>query len=74
VLELLVAIIQFFGQQCLALRGSSDVPHEENNGNNLKLVERFVKFDSVLAEHLRRIRNKDTLVHHLGKICRISRY
>jgi hypothetical protein len=35
VLERLVAIIQFLGQQCLALRGSSDILHEENNGNYL---------------------------------------
>jgi hypothetical protein len=33
VLERLVAIIQFLGQQCLALRRSSDILHEENNGN-----------------------------------------
>jgi hypothetical protein len=38
VLERLVAIIQFLGQQCLAFRGSSDILHEENNGNYLKLL------------------------------------
>jgi hypothetical protein len=67
VLERLVTIIRFLGQQCLALRGSSDILHEENNGNYSKLVERFAKFDSVMAEHLRRIRDKDTHVHYLGK-------
>jgi hypothetical protein len=67
VLERLVAIIQFLGQQCLASRGSSDILHEENNGNYLKLVELFAKFHSVMAEHLRRIRDKDTHVHYLGK-------
>jgi hypothetical protein len=67
VLECLVAIIQFLGQQCLAFRGSSDILHEENNGNYLKLVERFAKFDSVMAEHLRRLHDNDTHVHYLGK-------
>jgi hypothetical protein len=43
VLERLVAIVQFLGQQCLAFRGSSDILHEENNGNYLKLVELFCK-------------------------------
>jgi hypothetical protein len=72
VLERLVAIIHFLGQQCLALRVSSDILHEENNGNYSELVERFAKFDSVMAEHLKRIRDKDTHVHYLGKISRIS--
>jgi hypothetical protein len=30
-------------------------------------VQRFAKFDSVMAEHLRRICDKDTHVHYLGK-------
>jgi hypothetical protein len=65
VLERLVAIIQFFGQQCLAFMWSSDILHEENNGNYFKLVTIFAKFDSVMAEHLRRIRDKYTHVHYL---------
>jgi hypothetical protein len=48
-LERLVAIIQFLGQQYLSFRGSSDILHEENNGNYSKLVERFAKFDSFMA-------------------------
>jgi hypothetical protein len=72
VLEHLAAIIQFLGQQRLTLRGSSDILHEENNGNYLKLLELFAKFDSVMAEHLRRICDKDTHAHCLGNISRIS--
>jgi hypothetical protein len=30
-------------------------------------VERFAKLNSVMAEHLRRIRDKDTHVYYLGK-------
>jgi hypothetical protein len=67
VLERLVAIIHFLGQQCLAFRGSSDILHEGNNGKYIKLVERFTKFDSVMAEHLRIILDKGTHVHYLGK-------
>jgi hypothetical protein len=49
VLERLVAIIQFLGQQYLAFSGFTDALHEENNGNYLKLVELFAKFDSFMA-------------------------
>jgi hypothetical protein len=74
VLERLVAIIQFLGNQCLAFRGSSDVVHKEINGNYLKLVQLFEKFDLVMAEHLRRIRDKDTHIHYLGKYIQIISY
>jgi hypothetical protein len=67
VLERLVTIIQFLGQQCLTFRGSSVIIHEEKNGNYLNLVERFAKFHSVMAERLRIILDKDTCVHYLGK-------
>jgi hypothetical protein len=49
VLERLAAIINFLSQQYLAFRGSSDILHENNNGNYLKLVEPFAKFHSVTA-------------------------
>jgi hypothetical protein len=67
VLECLVAIIQFLGQQCLAFMGSSDILHKDNKGNYLKLVELFANFDSVMTEHLRKICDKNSHVHYLGE-------
>ena len=54
VIERLIAIIQFLDQQCLPLRGQLDKLFERYNGNFLKLVELFGKFDLVLGEHIRR--------------------
>ena len=53
VLERLIAIINILGQQCLPLRGSTDTLFQRDNGNFLKLVELFGKFDAVIMEHLR---------------------
>lgn len=68
VLERLLSIITFLGEQCLAFRGSSDVLFEKNNGNFLKLVELLAKFDNVMAEHVRRAANKEIHTHYLSKI------
>uniref|UniRef100_A0A8C1MRK3 DUF4371 domain-containing protein n=1 Tax=Cyprinus carpio TaxID=7962 RepID=A0A8C1MRK3_CYPCA len=53
--------------QNMAFRGSTDHLYEHNNGNFLKLVETIGLFDSVMAEHIRRIQSKETHVHYLGK-------
>ena len=47
VLERLLAIVLFLGQQCLSFRGSSDKLYEQNNGNFLKLVELIAKFEKI---------------------------
>jgi len=68
VLERIIEIIKYLAKQNLALRGSSDIIFQKNNGNFLKLVELFSKFDIVMENHLAKIQNteKDT-VHYLGK-------
>ena len=68
VIERIIEMIKYLAGQCLALRGSSDVINEKNNGNFLKLVELFSKFDAVLMNHVGRITNNETdTVHYLGK-------
>lgn len=67
VLQRLIAIITFLGEQNLAFRGSSDKLFEKENGNFLKLVELLSQFDQVLAEHVRRTINKETYAHYMGK-------
>lgn len=66
-LERLVAGNLFLGQQCSACRGPGDILHKENNTSYLKLVKLSANVDSIMAEHLRRIREKDGYIHCLRK-------
>lgn len=67
VLKRLIYAVQFLGSQNLAFRGETDSLFERNNGNFLKLVEFISKFDFVMDDHLRRVTDKKTHVHYLGK-------
>lgn len=67
VLERLLAIIQYLAARNLPLRGSSDRLFERQNGNFLGLVELFAKFEPVLKEHIRRIKDNEVADHYLGK-------
>ena len=67
VLKRIVYLIEFLATQNLAFRGTTDVIYKKKNGNFLKLIEYVGKFDSIIAQHLRRIESKETNVHYLGK-------
>ncbi|XP_065664683.1 uncharacterized protein LOC136086317 [Hydra vulgaris] len=67
VLEQLFSIIKFHGSQNVALRGTLDKLYDDNNGCFLKIVELLAKFDSVMKEHIRRIKSKEIYSHYLGK-------
>lgn len=67
VLQRLISLIKVMAVQNLAFRGSTDRLFEHNNGNFLKLVEMIGLFDSVMAEHIRRVTSKETHMHYLGK-------
>ncbi|CAH2220847.1 zinc finger MYM-type 1-like [Pelobates cultripes] len=67
VMERLLNIVQFLAERNLAFRGSSDRLFTTNNGNFLGLVELLGKYDSVMAEHLRRVVSKETADHYCGK-------
>ncbi|XP_076037808.1 uncharacterized protein LOC143023173 [Oratosquilla oratoria] len=55
VLTRLIAIIQSLAERNLAFRGSSNMLHQQNNGNFLKEVELLAKFDPVMKQHIERV-------------------
>lgn len=74
VLERLLTIVNFLASRNLAVRGSSDKLGDPNNGNFLGLVEIMAKFDPVLCEHIRRIKDEEICDHYLGKQYKMSSY
>lgn len=68
VIERIIYAIQFLARQCIAFRGSSLELYNNNNGNFLKLMETFAKFDPIVAEHLRRVQTSESqnMTHYLG--------
>lgn len=62
----ILAAIHYLAKHNDAFRGSSDVLYQRNNGKFLGLVEMMAKFDPVIIEHVRRIKNHETHVHYLG--------
>ncbi|XP_053120646.1 uncharacterized protein LOC128331326 [Hemicordylus capensis] len=67
VLERLIAAVRFLGMQNMAFHGTTEKLYSENNGNFLKLVEFLALFDPVMTEHVRRVKDEETMVHYLGK-------
>lgn len=67
VLKRLLAIVQSLAERTLALRGHHEKLFEPHNGNFLAEIELIAKFDPVMSEHLRRIRNKEIFNTYLGK-------
>lgn len=67
VLTRLISIIQSLAERNLALRGSSDTLHKDDNGNFLKEVELLAKFDPVLRDHVRLIESGAEHITYLGK-------
>ena len=57
----------FLSEHNLAFRGSQEKLYANNNGNFLSLIQLLGKYDTVLAEHIRRIQSKEIHDHYLGK-------
>lgn len=67
VLEHPILVTHFLTVRNLAFRGSVEKLGHANNSNFLGLVEVIAKFDPVLSEHIRRIKNEELADHYLGK-------
>lgn len=66
VLRRIIASIHYLAKHNDALRGSTDVIHQPNNGKFLGLMEMLAKFDPIISEHFRKIKDEETHVHYLG--------
>ena len=60
-------MVRVLGIQNLAFRGTHERLHTSSNDNFLKFVKFLALFDQLMDEHLRKIRDKKTHVHYLGK-------
>ncbi|XP_065650700.1 zinc finger MYM-type protein 1-like [Hydra vulgaris] len=67
VLERLFAIVLMLAERSLPFRGHREQLYQPNNGNFLAQVELIAKFDPVMLEHLKRIKNKECFDTYLGK-------
>ncbi|XP_039373733.1 zinc finger MYM-type protein 1-like [Mauremys reevesii] len=67
VFERLVAVVQLLAERNLSFRGSDERLGTSHNGNFLGVIELLGKFDPVIQEHLRRIKNEEIHDHYLGK-------
>ncbi|XP_065665530.1 zinc finger MYM-type protein 1-like [Hydra vulgaris] len=67
VLERLFAIVLMLAERSLPFRGHREQLYQPNNGNFLAKVELIAKFDPVMLEHLKRIKNKECFDTYLGK-------
>ncbi|XP_001943532.2 zinc finger MYM-type protein 1-like [Acyrthosiphon pisum] len=66
VLKRIIACIIYLAQQNDAFRGQNCTIYTEQNGKFLKLIEMIAIFDNPMAEHLRKIKNKEIHQHYLG--------
>ena len=58
VLSRVIEVVKFLGERGLALRGSSHIIGNSDNGNFLGIMELIGKFDPFLADHIARFGNQ----------------
>lgn len=65
-LRRIIASIHYLAKHNDVLRGSTDIIYQSNNGKFLGLMEMLAKFDPIINEHFRKIKDEETHVHYLG--------
>jgi hypothetical protein len=66
VLKRIIACIQYLAEHNDAFRGTSSKMYTKDSGKFLGLIEILSTFDTLMAEHLRRISRKEISDHYLG--------
>lgn len=66
VLTRILAVVQHLAQNNSAFRGKTEKLYESSNGNFLGLIEMLAKFDPIIQEHVRRIKDGEIHDHYLG--------
>ena len=70
VLRRFLSILRFLAEHDIAIRGTGGHEHlgDSKNGSFLALVEMMALYDSVFAEHLRRIQSKEISDHYSTQV------
>jgi hypothetical protein len=66
VLKRIIACVQYLAEHNNDFRGTSSKVYIKNNGKILGFIQMISKFDTLLAEHLRRTSRKEMSDHYLG--------
>ncbi|CAO2827615.1 unnamed protein product [Amaranthus hypochondriacus] len=66
VLKRIIGGVEFLAKYNLAFRGTKEKLYVEGNGNFLGIMEMIGKFDPVMKEHIRRIKDGEIHHHYLG--------
>ncbi|KAL5137599.1 hypothetical protein HKD37_10G027944 [Glycine soja] len=65
VLVRIITIIKYISKNNLAFHGTNEKIYQKGNGNFLSLIELLAKFDPVMQEHVKRIKNGNLHNHYL---------
>ncbi|KAE9528853.1 hypothetical protein AGLY_012428 [Aphis glycines] len=66
VLKRIITCILYLASQNDSFRGKHCTIYSDQNGKFLKLIEMLASIDNPMAEHLRKIKNKEIHQHYLG--------